>query len=211
LGGEVRYQVHDLFDHAPDYVAHRRHRETERKREKVCENCGAAYHSSERHAKYCSPSCRTMAYRKGREKLTGRDGGLRHRDGQLTHCDGQLTEVDEPPAPAPAPALNKETPLPPFSFDGQNGEICYPAGFDTPKVRTAIARWFSHLAKRGKCPLDPAQQATACLRLFSTPEAFCHSVDFAEAHQYVTLKDYSDRKPKGQPPGPPEEPKRYVG
>jgi len=85
------YQIHDLFDHAPEYVAGRAARESERRKEKHCEHCGAIYHSPDKRSKYCSPACRTATWRDGvRQSVTSPLRSVTSRDG--------------PPAPAPAPS-----------------------------------------------------------------------------------------------------------
>jgi hypothetical protein len=60
-----RFYVHDLWDHAPEYVAGRREREQERRKVKVCGHagCGREFHSPDKRAKHCSHACRTAAYR----------------------------------------------------------------------------------------------------------------------------------------------------
>jgi hypothetical protein len=95
---EGMYHVHDLFDHAPDYVQQRARKEAERRKQRVCLACGTAFHSTEMHAKYCSHACRQAGYRQR---------GVTDGDAPLRHCDAGVTESDAPPAPAPAPAPNK--------------------------------------------------------------------------------------------------------
>lgn len=94
------FQVHDLLDHAPSYVAHRAAKERERKKAKTCGRCGVAFRSTETHAKYCSPACKQASYR---ERVTDSDTALRNSDA----C---VTERYAPPAPAPAPAPKEEEP-----------------------------------------------------------------------------------------------------
>lgn len=97
----VRYRIHDLFDHAPDYVAGRAHREDERRKEKKCERCAAVYHSSDQRSKFCSPACRTAAWREKHEQdVTAGDGVKRNGDGVRQ----SVTPRNGSPAPAPAPA-----------------------------------------------------------------------------------------------------------
>src|SRR5438067_449769 len=45
MGG--KYAVHDLLDHAPEYVAGRAAKEAERKKEKRCAYCDAPFRSTE--------------------------------------------------------------------------------------------------------------------------------------------------------------------
>lgn len=89
------WEIHDYWDHAPEYVLGRSRREAERKKERVCEGCGTAYQSADERSRYCSPACRTAAWR-------------RRQDGPVTDCDGPVTlrnvtvtECDTTPAPAP--------------------------------------------------------------------------------------------------------------
>jgi hypothetical protein len=88
----ARYKVHDLWQHAPSYVAVRRAKEQERAIDKLCGFCGAAYRDSDFRSKYCSPACRTAAWR-GRRSATERDGN--GTDASVTG-DG----CDSTPAPA---------------------------------------------------------------------------------------------------------------
>jgi len=98
--GPVRYRVHDLFDHAPEYVTGRAQREEERRKIKQCDRCKNAYHSPDQRSKFCSPACRTAAWRERHEKgVTDCDGEIRHGDGSLR----SVTPRDGTPAPAPAP------------------------------------------------------------------------------------------------------------
>jgi hypothetical protein len=90
------YQIHDLHDHAPDYVQARARKETERKRIKTCAYCGSEFRSTEARAKFCSNACRQAMYR-NRGVVTERDEGLRN-------SDAGVMERYAPPAPAPAPA-----------------------------------------------------------------------------------------------------------
>jgi predicted nucleic acid-binding Zn-ribbon protein len=88
---EPHYQVHDLFQNAPNYVAHNRDRHRERDQLKACEQCGEPYHSSDEMSRYCSPACRTAAWRERQSQkqadVTGRDGHERHRDVTVTSRD----------------------------------------------------------------------------------------------------------------------------
>ncbi len=102
-----RYQVHDLYDHAPDYVLDRARREGERKKEKKCSRCGIIYRSTDPRSKFCRDACRQADYRERHQK-----------QGEL--CYGPLrtvTDSDGTPAPAPAPIPKKgdESPLTPLA------------------------------------------------------------------------------------------------
>jgi hypothetical protein len=112
--GEPRYRIHDLMDHAPDYVAGRRAREMERKRPKTCGNCGATYKKNDPRSVYCSEACRKAAWRQGQTEDGAEsdpddepaDGLGRIRPSRETDSDG--TPVPAPArARAPAPALER--------------------------------------------------------------------------------------------------------
>lgn len=121
-----RFQVHDLLDHAPEYVASRARREEERRKEKVCANpeCKQVFHSSEAHARYCSDACKQEGYRlRKNERVTEGCYAAPSQDaaptpikqGVVTECDEGLrnsyepvTSCYAPPAPAPAPAPKEE-------------------------------------------------------------------------------------------------------
>jgi len=124
-----RWEIHDYWDHAPEYVLGRARKEAERHRERVCRECRNVFHSTEIHAIYCSPSCRQAAYRKrtvtesdegarnsdevARNSdvtvterdvtVTERDVTVTERDVTVTERDVTVTESYGPPAPAPAP------------------------------------------------------------------------------------------------------------
>jgi len=97
----VHYRVHDLFDHAPEYVAGRAQREDERRKVKHCERCKNRYHSSDQRSRFCCPACRTANWRdRHGDRVTDGDGEKRNRDvvkRTETQCDG---------SPAPAPKYN---------------------------------------------------------------------------------------------------------
>ena len=100
------WRIHDLFEHAPNYVARRIAKEITRKKGRPCANCGEMFYSTEPHAKYCTNACRTSAYR------------VRHGDAPVTdndvtprHSDADVTGSDAPPSPSPSPI--KETPVVP--------------------------------------------------------------------------------------------------
>ena len=110
------FAVHDLLDHAPDYVHGRRQKELERQGLKECEHCGAEYRSTESHSRFCSEICRKASWRKKSGTDAGRsetDAGRAGTDGdgalRLGGTDG--TQRDGPPTPAPAPA-HTPTPTP---------------------------------------------------------------------------------------------------
>jgi hypothetical protein len=101
----IRYRVHDLFDHAPDYVFSRAQREEERKKTKICEWCGSPYRSKDKRSKYCSDNCRQSNHRHG---LTTDRNGKRAATVSVTQRNGTPA-----PAPAPAPAPTNPPTKPP--------------------------------------------------------------------------------------------------
>lgn len=62
-GQEVTFKVHDLWHHAPEYVAGRRMREQERRQGKPCARCATEFFSTDPRAKYCSSACRQGGWR----------------------------------------------------------------------------------------------------------------------------------------------------
>jgi hypothetical protein len=101
----VHYRVHDLFDHAPEYVAGRAQREEERRKVKHCERCKNRYHSSDQRSRFCCPACRTANWRDRQgDCVTDGDGAKRHSDVV------KRTETQRDGTPAPAPKRkSKET------------------------------------------------------------------------------------------------------
>jgi hypothetical protein len=124
-GPEPTYRVHDLFQHAPDYVANRSSREHERRKEKKCVRCGRPYHASDPRSEYCSAACRTGGWRDRHsshvrhgssrqthkpDDKTGRSNEhVTERDSRQRNGDGRVTDRDGTCAPAPAPALRTST------------------------------------------------------------------------------------------------------
>lgn len=115
-GKPGRYQIHDLFDHAPEYVASRQKREDERKVVKVCDRCGAEFRSQDRRSRYCSHTCRQGAYLDRHPRIDNTDGRVTDRSVTVTGrsvksdgCDGLVTDLDGTPAPAPAPLDTSES------------------------------------------------------------------------------------------------------
>lgn len=89
------YEIHDLLDHAPDYVKRRAAREAERRSLRQCQYCGQKFKPGAKNAKFCSDSCRVMNHRnKSDGELTAVNDSL--RCGNVT-----LTAVNGTPAPAP--------------------------------------------------------------------------------------------------------------
>jgi len=76
------WQVHDLLDHAPEYVDSRRKRMEERGKDKTCSHCGGIFRAADVRAKFCSDACRKDDWQR------------RHRDAQTTDDDGSTTDDD---------------------------------------------------------------------------------------------------------------------
>lgn len=90
-------EIHDFWDHAPDYVFRRAAKEKERKQSRVCEACGMEFRSTEKRSKFCSHSCRQKTYRKSKS-VTQRDAALRNGPSLVTLSDA-----------APAPIRKRST------------------------------------------------------------------------------------------------------
>lgn len=112
----IRYRVHDLWQHAPEYVANRRVREDERKIAKTCAQCGHPFYASDPRSQYCSGACRTGGWR---------DRKIRHSD--VTVTDGDVTGTDSDVSLAP----NTQHPTP--STVHQLESAAPPAG-DAPSL-----------------------------------------------------------------------------
>lgn len=93
------YRIHDLFHHAPEYVANRRARETERRTEKRCARCGNPFHSSDPRKDYCTPACRQAAWRE-RQRVEG--DLLRTGDGPLQSETDRYGTHSTTPTPTPS-------------------------------------------------------------------------------------------------------------
>ena len=97
-----RWELHDYFDHAPEYATQRGQRENARRISRVCEGCGNEFRSSDPRRKHCSTPCRKRVWRRQcgatertAEKAPGRIGT--DRDG----CRRIGTDVDGTPLPRP--------------------------------------------------------------------------------------------------------------
>ena len=111
----IGYVIHDLWDHAPDYVRTRRIKEEARRVDRVCENCGIVYHSSDPKSRFCGTPCRQDAWRKSRRSG---DGSATEHDADATQTDVDSPSNDGTPAPAPAPAPAHEESLPSLDSHG---------------------------------------------------------------------------------------------
>jgi len=151
-----RIQIHDLFDHAPEYVQGRAARELERSKDKPCHYCSNTYHSPDYRSMYCSERCK-VAYHRNKMKPTVTDASV-----TVTDCNRQLPTVTDSyrspapaPAPAPAPVLNTIQPVsPPPSGDEEDDLIADRMGSihrnDTPGFVRFWTAWPSHSRKKGR-------------------------------------------------------------
>lgn len=94
-GTEGGFRVHDLWHHAPEYVANRRAREDERRKEKVCEQCGVVFFAADPRSRYCSSACRQGGWR---------DRHVTERNVSLNFTSVTETDRNGSPAPTPTPA-----------------------------------------------------------------------------------------------------------
>lgn len=112
-------RVHDLWHHAPDYVASRRRREAEREIKKSCKNCGATYHSPDPRSLYCCDACKVAAFRAAKASVllpTVTETSVTETDVTVT-----VTDCNRSPAPAPAPVLEAKTTTPPTPLRAEGG------------------------------------------------------------------------------------------
>jgi len=118
------FYVHDLFDHAPDYVLSKARREDERKLARLCQFCGDKFHSSDPRALYCKDSCR---------KSASRDRQRHFETDPSVSGDGQRqTETDCPLTPLPSLTRElypPETTSPPPSGGGGGAAVSEFAGY----------------------------------------------------------------------------------
>lgn len=122
--GSSLYQVHDLDDHAPAYVAERGRKEEQRTTPKTCDFCGKTFYNSDPRSKYCTEGCRKATHRRDSAPVsdeTDTDGSrriatdvsvtVRHMDADETDMDGSrriATDRDgksEHSQPSPAQPL----------------------------------------------------------------------------------------------------------
>jgi hypothetical protein len=144
-----RWQIHDYWDHAPDYAMGRAEKEQERKKEKLCQHCGGPYRSTEKHSKFCCDKCRVNFHRNG-------------CNGAVTQPSVNVTGRYAPPAPTRAPTrLKEKNSCPP---DGERapaetqGETPQGVAEATVGFDRFWAAWPSHFRKKGK---------TKCMRLWN--------------------------------------------
>ena len=125
------YLCHDLFDHAPDYVAGRRKKEQERQKTKVCAGCGGIFHSPDLRGKFCTDACKQRDYRN--RHSTENSNALptvTDRSVTVTECYGNAlpTVTDSYCTPAPAPKEQETVPAAPERPEKK------PVKVKTPKI-----------------------------------------------------------------------------
>lgn len=101
-GGAVAYKVHDLFQNAPEYVANRRSKEQERRKEKTCDRCGTVYFAADARSRFCSSACKQGGWRDRRNNSLP----------SVTVTNVTETDRNGTPAPAPAPITRTQHPTP---------------------------------------------------------------------------------------------------
>jgi hypothetical protein len=194
-----RYQVHDLFDHAPDYVLQRRNKEAERQIGKTCDQCSAAFRSTEAHARFCSDRCKSAFHRRPRADTrdTQRHAATRSDtdgDEALRVATRGDTQRHEPPAPARAPA---RAPAP-------TGED--PAAETKPTLRirpdqpegdeaTALAQEFAFAGGEGNSPaaVERARAVMATLLRTLTPDEIRAEIDRPDRDRSEHVWAFRDR------------------
>ena len=71
-----------------------------------------------------------------------------------------------------------------------NGVIL-PKPFETQEVHELLESWMAYCDKRGKGPIDPAEQAARGLMLFNTVDDLRDSLNYAMGNGFTTLKNYA--------------------
>ncbi len=213
-----RYAIHDLMDHAPEYVAGRAAREAEREKEKTCGHCQAVYHSADQRSKFCSPACRQASWRDAHpQEVADRNGRKRNSplrdrnsDADVTERNGELRTVTErngSPAPAPAPNTNN-----PPSPQGE-GEASpsaenttdIPTTLQTPLFLAAWTKWLNYLRQRsGKLPPRMTTEAHIAQCLAVGPLRAVAMIEHTISIGYAGLILPNGKQANGPLPKPPE-------
>ena len=91
------WQVHDLLDHAPEYVDSRRKRLEEKGKDKVCTHCGATFRTAVAKSRFCSDACRKADWRRRQQAGHETKGYEASQDTSWTprDRDGHETDKDE--------------------------------------------------------------------------------------------------------------------
>jgi hypothetical protein len=106
-----RLEIHDFWDHCPEYVRRRSEREAERRIDKTCERCGSSYRSAQPGSRFCSSACRTAACRERKkgESVTASNVTVTLQPVTVTPSPVTVTSRNTTPAPAPAPIATTNT------------------------------------------------------------------------------------------------------
>ena len=172
---EGGYQIHDLHDNAPEYVADRQRREIERRKPKRCRQCGEEYRSADPRSLYCTAACRQKVFRD------------KNRNGTVTEVsvtsNGPLRSVTDSngtPAPAPAPAPVEEQKMSTSSVSlsatrtttqaSTNGEKKRRAKSDLDYTAEFLEFWSAYPPIRKGSKADAFRAWTGALK-HATPEA----------------------------------------
>ena len=112
--GDGIWQVHDLLDHAPEYVDSRRKRLEEKGKDKVCAHCGANFRTADPKSRFCSDACRKADWRHRQRdaRETNGDGTSEDSDGRGTDCDVRETKsptTTSPDQPSPGSTTTTTT------------------------------------------------------------------------------------------------------
>jgi hypothetical protein len=164
--------VHDLGDHAPDYVASRYNREQERRRPRECLNCGVSFHGATKAATYCSDNCRLIHWRalktETKETKTETDETKRNGVGNETETKRNATPS---PSPSPSPALKSlkaeaspAAPVAPAVKKQKAPEPIPPALTLSTEFLAAWENWRAHRRETHK-PLTPTSERQQLAKL----------------------------------------------
>lgn len=114
-GRDGIFQVHDLADHAPDYIRRRSEYELERRKEKACEQCGCVYHSRVKRSRFCTDNCRLIKFRnasggKSEDEIDAAQQALEtHGNDDVRFSETHETHGNATLAPAHAPSSSVST------------------------------------------------------------------------------------------------------
>lgn len=122
-GNSSVYQIHDFFDHAPEYVTRRRQSEGERKKPKVCEHCTEEYRSPRSDTRFCSDACRAANHRRDKNRNESVTDGVtdsnEHHKRNDTFCNAP--QPNQPTQPTHSDHNNPTNP-PHSNGEANNGE-----------------------------------------------------------------------------------------
>ena len=136
-----KWQIHDFWDHAPEYVKKRHDRELDRKSRSRGRSARAENVSN--NVENCPPNGRQRPPLSAERQTTAENG--------------------KPPTPAPTPTPTPH--IPPYPPEGEQGGE-EPGGeiFTTPEAKAALDGWERVNAERGK-PLTPTRRRALLTKL----------------------------------------------